>query len=149
MASQRIPTGTFGFRLEEGTQGGVKIEGLSKVRKAFKDLSDDIDYRAQEFLPVNKAIAAQVASDARGYVPIRSGDLSATIRDAATKTSAKVRVGYKASVQYAGPIHFGWPARRIKPQPFVYEAIDRRRGEIKDRYEKLVKNLIEKYELNP
>lgn len=141
--------GVYGYRLPKSREGEVKIEGLSKVRRALKNLSDDVDYRAQEFLPVNKSIAAQVASDARGYVPIRSGDLSATIRDAATKTSARVRVGYNASVQYAGPIHYGWPARRIKPQPFVYEAIDRRREEIKDRYDKLVRDLIEKYELNP
>lgn len=145
--ANKIPTGTYGFRVE-GREGQVKIEGLAKTRTALRKLSDDIDYRAIEFLPTNKAIAAEVAKDARGYVPFDSGNLSASIRDAATKTSAKVRAGYK-SVPYAGPIHFGWPLRRIKPQPFIYDAIDKRRDEIKDRYEKLIKNLIEKYDLNP
>lgn len=140
-------TGTFGFRVE-GAQSGVKIENLNKVRRELKKLSSDVDYRAIEFLPVNKSIAAAVLGDAKAYVPVRSGDLSATMRDAATKTSARVKAGYK-SVPYAGPIHFGWPARRIKPQPFFYDAIDKRRDDIKRRYDNLVKDLIKKYDLNP
>jgi hypothetical protein len=140
-------TGTYGFRVED-REGGVKIEGLSKVQRALKDLASDVDYRAQEFLPTNKTIADLVAGDAKSYVPVLTGDLSSTIRAAATKTSARVKAGYKA-VPYAGPIHFGWPARRITPQPFFYDAIDKRRTDIKDRYEKLVKDLIKKYELNP
>ncbi len=140
-------TGTFGFRVE-GAQGGVKIENLAKVRRELKKLSSDVDYRAMEFLPVNKSIAAAVLGDAKAYVPVLSGDLSGTMRAAATKTSARVKAGYK-SIPYAGPIHFGWPARRIKPQPFFYDAIDKRRDDIKRRYDNLVKDLIKKYDLNP
>lgn len=140
-------TGTFGFRTE-GREGGVKIEGLAKVRRELKNLSSDVDYRAAEFLPVNKSIAAAVLGDAKAYVPVASGTLSGTMRDAATKTSARVKAGSKA-VPYAGPIHFGWPARRITPQPFFYDAIDRRREDIKRRYDNLVKDLIKKYDLNP
>ena len=139
-------TGTYGYRVE-GRSGQVKIEGLNKVRRDLKNLSNDVDYRAQEFLPVNKSIADAVAGDAKNYVPILTGTLSGTIRAAATKTSARVKAGYKA-VPYAGPIHFGWPARFIKPQPFFYDAIDKRRGEIQDRYDDLVKKLIKKYDLD-
>jgi hypothetical protein len=139
-------TGTFGYRLE-GREGAVKIEGLNKVRRDLKNLSQDVDYRAQEFLPVNKTIADAVLGDAKNYVPVATGALLGTLRAAATKTSARVKAGYK-SVPYAGPIHFGWPARFIKPQPFFYDAIDKRRGEIRERYEKLVADLIKKYDLN-
>lgn len=142
-----MATGTFGYRVS-GREGGVKVENLAKVRRQLKNLSDDVDYRATEFLPVNKTIADAVAGDAKSYVPVLTGALSGTIRAAATKTSARVKAGYKA-VPYAGPIHFGWPARFIKPQPFFYDAIDKRRGEIKDRYDDLVKKLIKKYDLNP
>lgn len=138
--------GTYGYRVE-GRSGQVKIEGLSKVRRDLKNLSNDVDYRAQEFLPVNKSIADAVAGDAKSYVPFLTGTLSGTIRAAATKTSARVKAGYK-SVPYAGPIHFGWPARFIKPQPFFYDAIDKRRGEIQERYDDLVKKLIKKYDLD-
>jgi hypothetical protein len=140
-------TGTFGFRVE-GSQGGVKVEGLASVRRQLKNLSDDVDYRAQEFLPVNKAIASAIAGDAKKFVPVLSGALAASIREAASKTSARVKAGGGKEVAYAGPIHFGWPARRIKPQPFFYDAIDGRRDEIKDRYEKLVDDLIKKYDLD-
>ena len=51
------------------------------------------------------------------------------------------KAGGGKEVPYAGPIHFGWPARRIKPQPFFYDAIDGRRDEIKDRYEKLAQEI--------
>ncbi len=139
-------TGVYGYRVE-GRAGQVKIEGLSKVRRDLKNLSSDVDYRAQEFLPVNKSIADAVAGDAKNYVPILTGALSGTIRAGATKTSARVKAGYKA-VPYAGPIHFGWPARFIKPQPFFYDAIDKRRDEIKERYDDLVKKLIKKYDLD-
>lgn len=138
--------GTYGYRVE-GRSGQVKIEGLSKVRRDLKKLSEDVDYRAMEFLPVNKTIADAVAGDAKSYVPFLTGTLSGTIRAAATKTSARVKAGYK-SVPYAGPIHFGWPARFIKPQPFFYDAIDKRRGEIQERYDDLVKRLIKKYDLD-
>lgn len=141
-----MATGKFGYRLSN-REGEVKIENLNKVRRQLKDLSEDVDYRAMEFLPVNKTIADAVAGDAKSYVPVLTGALSGTIRAAATKTSARVKAGYKA-VPYAGPIHFGWPARFIKPQPFFYDAIDKRRGEIKDRYEDLVKRLIKKYDLD-
>jgi hypothetical protein len=137
-------TGTFGFRLE-GREGQVAVEGLSKVRRDLKKLATDVDY-GPEFLAVNKTLADLVAGDAKNYVPVLSGALQGTIRAAASKTSGRVKVGYKA-VPYAGPIHFGWPARFIKPQPFIYDAIDKRRTEIKDRYEQLIKKLIQQNDL--
>lgn len=142
-------TGTFGFRATG--QGGVKVEGLAKVQRELRKMSDAVDYQATEFLSTNKAIASAVAGDSKKFVPVLSGNLAASIREAATKKSARVKAGGgrgQSGVPYAGPIHFGWPARRIKPQPFFYDAIDQRRDEIKRKYEDLVKNLIKKYELD-
>lgn len=154
-------SGKYGYRYTGA--GAVKVEGLTKLRRNLKNLSSDVDYRAIEFLPVNKTIADTIARDAGNHVPFLTGALAASVRAAATKTAAKVKAGGrltiaqrqtvggygagKGSIEYAGPIHFGWPARFIKPQPFFYEAIDKRRGEIKDRYDDLVKKLIKKYDL--
>lgn len=138
-------TGTFGFRADR--QGGVKVEGLSSVQRQLRKLSNDVDYQAAEFYSVNKIIASAVAGDSKAYVPVLSGALATSIREAATKKSARVKAGGKG-INYAGPIHFGWPARRIKPQPFFYDAIDKRRLEIRDRYETLVNDLIKKYDLD-
>jgi hypothetical protein len=141
-----MASGTFGYRVE-GREGAVRVENLSKVRRQLKQLGDDVNY-GDQFLAVNKTLADAVAGDARNYVPFLTGALEGTIRAAASKTSGRVKAGYKA-VPYAGPIHFGWPARFIKPQPFIYDAIDKRRGEIKDRYERLVEKLIRENNLNP
>lgn len=157
-------TGTFGYRVSDTRAGSVRVEGLNKVRRDLKKLASDVDY-GDQFLAVNKTLADAVAMDSRNYVPVLTGALSASIRSAASAKSGRVKVGGriskearavlggygvgKGSIQYAGPIHFGWPARFIKPQPFVYDAIDKRRGEIKDRYEQLVKKLIRENDLNP
>ena len=138
-------TGTFGYRTAR--EGAVKVEGLSSVQRQLKKLSEDVDYQAAEFLSVNKTIAAAVAGDSKKFVPVLSGALAASLREAATKKSARVKAGGGA-VQYAGPIHFGWPARRIVPQPFIYDAVDLRRDEIRERYEKLVDDLIKKHDLD-
>jgi hypothetical protein len=128
-------------------EASIKVEGLSSVRRQLRQLSDEVDYEAAEFLGVHKALASAVAGDSKQFVPVLSGALQASIRDAATKKSARVKAGGGA-VKYAGPIHFGWAARRIEPQPFFYDAIDRRRNEIKERYEKLVDDLIKKHDLD-
>jgi len=141
-----MATGTFGYRVE-GRQGGVRVEGLNDTRRKLKKLGDDVNY-GDQFLAVNKTLADAVAADSKNYVPVLTGGLQGTIRAAASKTSGRVKAGYKA-VPYAGPIHFGWPARFIKPQPFIYDAIDRRRDQIKDRYDQLVKKLIRENDLNP
>lgn len=140
-----MASGTFGYRTDR--EGGVKIEGLASVQRQLRKMSEDVDYQAQEFLATNKAIASAVAGDSKKFVPVLSGALAASLREAATKKSARVKAGGGA-VQYAGPIHFGWPARRIKPQPFIYDAVDLRRDEIRERYEKLVDDLIKKHDLD-
>lgn len=141
-----MASGTFGYRVT-GKQGQVKVEGLSKVRRDLKKLAKDVDY-SDQFLAVNKTLADAVAGESKNYVPVVSGGLQGSIRAAASKTSGRVKAGFKA-VPYAGPIHFGWPARFIKPQPFIYDAIDKRRDQIKDRYEQLIKKLIRENDLNP
>jgi len=141
-----MASGTFGFRANN--QDAIKIEGLSKLQRDLRKLSTDaLDLNKTEFLETNKQVAEIIISETKKYVPVLSGALAAAVRNASTKKSAKVRAG-SAAVPYAGPIHFGWPARSIRPNPFIYEAIDSRRDEVKDRYENLVEKLITKYDLN-
>lgn len=74
-----------------------------------------------------------VLEEALKKVPVRTGTLKATVRAASLQTRGEVRAGYKR-VPWAGPIHFGWPARNIRPQPFLYDAIDARREQVLDAY---------------
>ena len=68
------------------------------------------------------------------------------MRAASTMTSGKVRLG-NSKVLYAGAIHFGWPARRIKPQPFIYDALDGRRNEVAQLYATRIDQLVRRYDL--
>lgn len=140
-----MASGTFGFRAKPGD--AVKIEGLSKLQRDLRKLSTDaLDLNKEEFLATNKRVAEIIIGDSKKFVPVLTGALAETIRNVSTKKSAKVRAG-NIGVLYAGPIHFGWPSRGIRPNPFFYDAIDRRRDEVRDRYEDLIDNLTKKYDL--
>jgi len=140
-----MATGTFGFRANP--RDAIKVEGLSKVQRDLRKLSTDaLDLNKTEFLETNKQVAEIVINETKKYVPVLTGALAAAIRNASTKKSAKVRAG-NVGVQYAGPIHFGWPARSIRPNTFLYEAIDARKSEVANRYAELVSDLITKYDL--
>lgn len=92
----------------------------------------------------HKKAAAIVIDGAKRFVPVRTGRLAASIRDGSTQRMGRVRVG-SASVPYAGPIHFGWPSRAIKPQPFIYDALDGRRDEVVRVYVRRIDSLTVKY----
>jgi len=140
-----MATGTFGFRAD--SRDPIKITGLSEVQRNLRKLSTDaLDLNKTEFLETNKQVAEIVINESKKYVPFLTGALAAAIRNASTKKSAKVRAG-NVGVQYAGPIHFGWPARSIKPNTFLYEAIDARKSEVANRYAELISDLVTKYDL--
>jgi hypothetical protein len=140
-----MATGTFGFRA--GPAAAIKVEGLSKVQRDLRKLSTDgLDLSKTEFLETNKRVAEIIIGESKKYVPVLSGALAANIRNASTKKAAKVRAG-SVAVPYAGAIHFGWPARAIRPNPFLYDAIDSRRNEVAQRYASLLDSLITKYDL--
>lgn len=92
----------------------VRVEGVRQLRTALRRADGDLS----DFRQAN-AEAAAIASSASGTrVPRRTGRLAASIRPGATQTQAIVRAG-GSSVPYAQVIHWGWPARHIRPQPFI------------------------------
>jgi HK97 gp10 family phage protein len=136
-------SGSFGYRIDSDRQGKSEIVGLRETQKALKALGDATK---KELKSTHKEAAQIVVDGAMPYVPVRTGALGASMRAAATQTSGKVRVG-NAAVPYAGAIHFGWPARRIKPQPFIYDTLDGRRQEIAALYRERIFQLVKKYDL--
>ena len=138
-----MASGTYGYRISstDTRMGKSEIEGLREVQKALRDLSDDLK---DAMKPTHKKAAEIVVDGAKRIAPVRTGRLAASIRAAAVRTGGRVRVGSSA-VPYAGPIHFGWPARRITPQPFVYEALDPRRAEVAAVYADRLNQLIVQY----
>ena len=138
-------SGVFGFRLEN-RQGKQQIEGLRELQRALRKLGDDTKTAMK---PTHQEAADIVAEAARGKTPVRTGRLRRSVKGSAVMSGGRVRIGYGGGAPslYAGPIHFGWPSRAIKPNPFFYDAIDSRRNEVAQRYASLVDSLITKYDL--
>ena len=121
-------------------RAAVEVEGARQLRKALAELGDDA---VDELKAVNMEGVDIVLAEALTRVPVRSGRLYETVRGSATKTRGTIRAGFKR-VPYAGPIHFGWPARNIEPNLFLYDAVDERRGEVIAVYKKNIGKLIKK-----
>ena len=124
----------------------IEVVGDRELRRALKRYEGNIaDLRA-----VHKDVGEVIVAEARQLVPVVSGRLRDTIRSSVRLAGSKssgtnVLAGRGAGVPYAGPIHFGWRARNIEPQPFLYDALDHRRSEVIARYEKGVDEVAAKF----
>jgi len=127
----------------------VRIEGMRELRKKIRVVLDEMDEQAArgELKNMNQEAAEIVRQRALTLVPVRTGQLRETLRAAGTQKSARVRAGFKR-VPYAGPIHFGWAIRGIRPQPFLYDALDQRRREVFQHYDRQISSLIKQYGLD-
>lgn len=110
---------------------GIKVEGLTEVRKALHD----IDPNLQKALRVRfRVIAQKVADRARSKMPSRTGKARSAVRAGATASTAYVATG-KASVPYTPWLDFGGVLKpvgkrhntqvrpRIKDGRYLYPAI--------------------------
>ena len=116
----------------------------AKLQKALKEVGPEM---VAELKEGNKALGEIVGDRARQLVPVRSGALQKTIKAAKAAGGAKVNAGtpsLTSKVPYAGPIHFGWRARDIDPNPVLYAALDERRDEVVAAYEKQTADLLKK-----
>lgn len=118
----------------------IRVEGLNKLTRNLKKLEGDVSGSVKK---LNGELAEEVAVVARRKVPRRSGTLAGSIRSSGQARTGVVRAG-KASVPYAGPIHFGWAKRNIRPQPFLYDALDERRDDIVRRWADELEKLVRK-----
>jgi hypothetical protein len=96
---------------------GVRVTGGRKLRRALNDAGIGIT----ELKEAHRQAAAIVEAAAKSRAPVRSGALQRSLRSSGTNTAGIVRAG-SGKVPYANPIHWGWPARNIRPNPFVAEA---------------------------
>lgn len=97
-------------------QPGVKVVGGRRLRRSMKAAGVELS----ELKAVHSAVARMVAEKAAKRAPHRSGLLASTVRGNNAAARSTVMAG-KASVPYAAPIHWGWPARNIKAQPWISE----------------------------
>ena len=96
---------------------GVKVYGVKRLRRSMKKAGQDLaDLKA-----VHAEVAAYVANLAAGKAPRRTGKLAGSVRGNKAVARSTVMAG-RASVPYAAPIHWGWPARNIERNAWIGRA---------------------------
>jgi hypothetical protein len=122
----------------------VEVEGLRELRRTLKAAGVSL----QDLKDAHAQVAQLVVRVATPRVPVRTGALAASLRGTGQAGAAVVRAG-RASVPYAGPIHWGWPDRHIKAQPFYWSAIADSREMWLGTYLAALEHIIDKIEGTP
>jgi hypothetical protein len=132
-------------------QQPIEFDGMKLILKQF----EAIGAPREAIQAANKKVGTLVVKKAKTLVPVRSGDLLATLRAASLTNRVVVRGGNNA-VPYANPIHWGWfydknsfVHRNIMPNPFLAEALDYDRNKIYNKYAEEMQKLIDRYTPSP
>jgi uncharacterized protein YcsI (UPF0317 family) len=118
---------------------GVRIEGLDRLVRTLNRAAVDISDLKNAHAKAGEIVASEAAATA----PRISGRLAGSVRAARQARRARVQAG-RASVPYAAPIHWGWPARGIVAQPFISEAARATESRWRGEYERDVKDALAK-----
>lgn len=94
---------------------GVKIEGLSRLRKDLDALGD-----GGILGDAMREVEDIVVDAATVLAPRRTGRLANRTKG----TSSKFRARVSNSLIYAAPIHWGWRRRGIEAQPYMSQAAE-------------------------
>lgn len=96
----------------------VEVDGLRPLVRDLRKLEGDM---LDQLKDASRRAGQIIVHYAAPRAPHRSGRLAASGRAARLAAGVRVLFG-RVSVPYAGPIHWGWPARNIKAQPFAVDA---------------------------
>lgn len=119
----------------------IRIQNLREVQASLRALDASLP---KELRAINKDAAEIIAEEARPDVPTRSGKLLRSLKAQAEQRVGKVKMGSPTRVPYAGPIHWGWPARNIEPQPVIAEALADRYDDVVEYYDNALRDLIQR-----
>lgn len=100
---------------------GIRVTGLKTMARDARNTVTRLDkgIKKANRRSVERALVPRV----RGGAPSRTNRLASTVRARATAFRAQLIVGSNVKVPYAGPINFGWLARNIVGQEFIYRGI--------------------------
>lgn len=118
----------------------VRVEGLRELNRALRSVPPEYRKAQKE---IHRKSAEPVAQAARPRAPYRTGRLAGSIRALGSQRAGTVAAG-KASLPYAPPIHWGWPARNITGQPFLVDALADREEMVVDIYFRETDRLIDR-----
>lgn len=117
------------------------VEGITELARALSESAEAVD-DMRDLMHEIGLIVVRHANPPIGP----SGDTKRTLRAGRGKTKAVVRVG-NARVKYPPVVHWGWPARNIKANEWLREADYRARGEVLQRFQDGIAELLEKHNL--
>jgi len=118
----------------------IEVEGTRELRRALRKVeSTDIKRALKD---ANKGAAEVIKDEVVSRVPVRSGRLKKSIKAAGTQAKGSVKAGTAARVPYAGPIHYGWAARNIKPNKFLTDSVSAKMADARDVYEELMDEVM-------
>lgn len=117
----------------------VEVRGARELRRTMRKAGADM----QDLKDVHREAGAIVDNRAGGNAPRRTGRLVSSERVGATQTASIIRAGYKRT-PYAGPIHWGWPARHITAQPWITEAAQATEPLWIARFERGIERILDK-----
>lgn len=93
----------------------VQVEGLSRVVRDLQRFGVEVSDLKEAFARIGE----QVIPDYERFTPVGpTGRLRNDYRVSKAKSRTNLYVG-RASIPYAGPINYGWPARNITPRNFI------------------------------
>lgn len=88
----------------------IELDGLREALDALKKMGGS----PADAKSLNKQVVDDViVPGAKRNVPVRSGNLKASIDSDATATFGYILAGNRGEVEYAGVIHFGWSTRGL------------------------------------
>lgn len=119
----------------------VLVKGAPELRKSLKRAGEDLS----DLKDAHQAVGNLVANTASGIAPRQTGALAGSIRASRSHTYVIIRAG-SAGIPYAGPIHWGWPARNIQADPFIMNAAQSAEPEWTALYEREMVQIIERIE---
>lgn len=119
----------------------VRVVGARRLARTLRQFGEGIE----DLKDANAEAAALVAAESARRAPRRSGALAGSIRGNRAVGKAVVAAG-KAKVPYAGPIHWGWPARHIAANRFIWDTAHETQDEWLPKYEANLQALADKVE---
>lgn len=122
----------------------VEVDGLRNLRRTLTAAGVSL----QDLKDAHAEVARVVVRAAEPHTPRRTGALAASLRGSGTQTAAVARAG-RAAVPYAGPIHWGWPRRHIKAQPWIYDAAVASQDQWTGTYLSALEHIIDSIEGTP
>lgn len=94
----------------------VRVEGADTLARTLGTAADRIGNPDE----ANRKTATMLVGRGKGNAPVKSGQLARSIHVVSTRGEV-VEVG--TNLIYGPVIHFGWRARGISPNPYLFRAL--------------------------